>query len=53
MALVMNRSIITKPLLCKDKFKNIEQSLKAGHTSLVQLKIYQKSTIRLYVKSTL
>ncbi|ORN87053.1 hypothetical protein B8A11_16640, partial [Staphylococcus aureus] len=35
----------------KDKFKNIEQSLKAGHTSFISIKnLSQKSTIRLYVK---
>lgn len=38
-------------LYLKDKFKDIEQSLKADHTSFISIKnLAQKSTIRLYVK---
>ncbi len=45
------KSLRKQLLYLKDKFKNIEQSLKAGHTSFISIKnLSQKSTIRLYVK---
>ena len=36
------KSLRKQLLYLKDKFKNIEQSLKAGHTSFISIKIYLK-----------